>query len=231
MLDSIFGKKDLWPSWVADMDFKSSRHMQDALARRVEHGIYGYESSSEALPRAVSAWYANRHGWQLDPGLILFTPRTLASIAALVRLFSKEGDGVIVQPPVFYDCKMIINANGRRLVKNPLRLKGGKYRMDFDHLESVAADPENRLLILCNPHNPIGRVWSKQDLARLSEICAARKSVLRTMCISLLTRYTVISPINAITRRWSVFQTKPRRIALPVSPRLSRLTLPGSPIP
>ncbi len=173
MLDSIFGKKDLWPSWVADMDFKSSRHIQDALARQVEHGIYGYESSSEALPRAVSAWYANRHGWQLDPGLILFTPRALASIAALVRLFSKEGDGVIVQPPVFYDFKMIINANGRRLVKNPLRLKGGKYRMDFDRLESVAADPENRLLILCNPHNPIGRVWSKQDLARLSEICAA----------------------------------------------------------
>ncbi len=86
---------------------------------------------------------------------------------------SKEGDGVIVQPPVFYDFKMIINANGRRLVKNPLRLKGGKYRMDFDHLESVAADPESRLLILCNLHNPIGRVWSKQDLARLSEICAA----------------------------------------------------------
>ncbi len=173
LLESIFGKKDLWPSWVADMDFKSSRHIQDALTRRVEHGIYGYESSSEALPRAVSTWYEKRHGWRLNPDHILFSPRTLASIAALIRLFSEEGEGVIVQPPVFYDFKMVIGANGRRLVKNPLRLEDAIYQMDFDHLDSVAADPKNRLLILCNPHNPIGRVWPKQDLSKLSEICAA----------------------------------------------------------
>lgn len=173
MLESIFGGKDLWPSWVADMDFKSSRYIQDALMRRVEHGIYGYQSSSEALPRVVSAWYGKRHGWPLNPNHIIFSPRTLASIAALITLFSEDGDGVIVQPPVFYDFKMIISANGRQLVKNPLRLEDGIYQMDFDHLESVAADPQNGLLILCNPHNPIGRVWSKQDLSKLSEICAA----------------------------------------------------------
>lgn len=100
LLESIFGEKDLWPSWVADMDFKSSRHIQDALTRRVEHGIYSYESNSEALPKAVSNWYEKRHGWRLNPDHILFSPRTLASIAALIRLFSEEGKGVIVQPPV-----------------------------------------------------------------------------------------------------------------------------------
>jgi len=173
MLESIFGKKNLWPSWVADMDFKSSRYIQDALTRRVEHGIYGYESSSEELPKAVSAWYGKRHGWPFNPAHMIFTPRTLASIAALITLFSEKGKGVIVQPPVFYDFKMIINANGRQLVKNPLRIENGRYQIDFDHLESVTADSENSLLILCNPHNPIGRVWSKQDLAKLSEICAA----------------------------------------------------------
>ena len=173
MLESVFGEKNLWPCWVADMDFKSSRHIQDALTRRVEHGIYGYESSSETLPRAVSDWYEKRHAWRPDPDHIIFTPRTLASIAALITLFSEEGEGVIVQPPVFYDFKMIIGANARQLVKNPLTLEDGIYRMDLDHLESVAADPKNSLLILCNPHNPIGRVWPQQDLSKLSEICAA----------------------------------------------------------
>lgn len=173
MMESIFGEKDLWPSWVADMDFKSSRHIQDALARRVEHGIYGYENSSKALPEAVSAWYKKRHGWPLNPDHIIFSPRTLTSIAVLITLFSEKGDGVIVQSPVFYDFKMIIGANGRRLEKNPLRIEHEIYQMDFDHLETVAANPKNSLLIVCNPHNPIGRVWSSQDLSKLSEICAA----------------------------------------------------------
>ena len=171
-MESIFGATDLWPSWVADMDFRSSRHIQESLARRVEHGVYGYESSGDALPRAVSAWYRKKHGWRFEPDRILFSPRTLASITALIELFSEQGQGVIVQPPVFYDFKMIISANGRRLVKNPLKTINGTYRMDFDHLESVAADRNNSLLILCNPHNPIGRVWAKQELSKLAEICA-----------------------------------------------------------
>ena len=173
MMESIFGERDLWPSWVADMDFKSSPEIQKALERRIKHGIYGYESSSSALPEAVSTWYGNRHGWPLNPDHVIFSPRTLTSIAVLIRLFSESGDGVIVQTPVFYDFKMIISANGRRLVKNPLKLKHGAYEMDFDQLEVVTADPQNTLLILCNPHNPIGRVWSRHDLSILSEICAA----------------------------------------------------------
>ncbi len=173
MMESIFGDRDLWPSWVADMDFAASEKIQDALARRVRHGVYGYESSGEALPAAVAAWYRDRHGWQFDPQQLLFTPRTLTSIAALIRLFSEPGDGVITQPPVFYDFKMIINANGRRLIKNPLRFDNGRYRMDFENLEAVTADPRNSLLILCNPHNPIGRVWSRADLTRLADICRA----------------------------------------------------------
>ncbi len=171
VLESIFGEKDLWPSWVADMDFQTSQKIQHALCQRVGHGIYGYEGSSNALSVAVSAWYGKRHKWQLNPDHILFSPRTLSSISALITLFSEEGEGVIIQPPVFYDFKMIINANKRRLVKNPLNLESEVYQMDFDHLETVAADPNNNLLILCNPHNPIGRVWPKEDLSKLSEIC------------------------------------------------------------
>ena len=173
MMASIFGRSDLWPSWVADMDFRAAPEVQTALARRVEHSVYGYESSGDALPNAVSTWYENRHGWRFDPAHILFTPRTLTSISLLVELFSERGDGVIVQSPVFYDFKMIVSAQRRRLVKNPLKLESAAYRMDFEQLEALAAEPKNRLLILCNPHNPIGRVWPRSDLERLAEICAA----------------------------------------------------------
>ena len=201
MMASIFGEKDLWPSWVADMDFRVSRHIQNALIRRVEHGIYGYESSVRELPTAIAAWYENRHRWSFDPGLILFTPRTLSSIASLVSLFSREGDGVIVQPPVFYDFKLILNANGRRMVKNPLKFEDGGYRMDFEGLETVAADPNNRLLILCNPHNPVGRVWSTEDLIALSDICAANDVFVITDEIhgdvTYRHRYTPLASISA----------------------------------
>ena len=173
LMESIFGERNLWPSWVADMDFPASQYIRNSLARRVEHGIYGYESNSDALPKAVSAWYAKRHNWRFDPDEIVFSPRTLASMSALISLFSAEGDGVIIQPPVFYDFKLIISENKRRLIKNPLKLEHGIYQMDFDHLQTVAANPDNKLLILCNPHNPIGRVWSREDLYRLFEICNA----------------------------------------------------------
>lgn len=173
LLESIFGVRDLWPSWVADMDFLASEKIQDALNRRVEHGVYGYESSTKALPEAVSSWCKERHNWSFNPEHILFSPRTLASLSILINLFSGEGKGVIVQPPVFYDFKIIINSNEHQLVKNPLILGENGYQMDFEHLETVAADPDNSLLILCNPHNPVGRAWSKQDLLKLSDICIA----------------------------------------------------------
>jgi len=168
---SIFGATNLWPSWVADMDFKAAPEIIEALSRRLDHGILGYEASTDDLPNAVASWFQKRYDWCFKTKHIVFTPRTLNSLATLITLFSSEGDGVIIQPPVFYDFKLILRANKRVLVKNPLKLEQGKYQMDFDNLESVAAEPNNKLLILCNPHNPIARVWSREDLSRLSEIC------------------------------------------------------------
>lgn len=167
----IFGTAELWPSWVADMDFQAAPEIQEALSRRLAHGVFGYEASSDDLPNAVASWFQRRYGWRFKTDHLIFTPRTLNSLATLISLFSSEGSGVIVQPPVFYDFKLILRANKRRLVKNPLKLEKGQYQMDFADLERVAAEENNTLLILCNPHNPIGRVWSKQDLTRLSEIC------------------------------------------------------------
>ncbi|MCP4008485.1 MAG: putative C-S lyase [Proteobacteria bacterium] len=170
-MQGIFGTSELWPSWVADMDFRAAPEIIEALSLRVDHGVFGYEVSRGDLRGAVASWYQNRYAWSFNPEHIISTPRTLNSLAVLINLFSSKGDGVIVQPPVFYDFKLILRAGKRRLVKNPLKLEQGKYQMDFDHLESVTADPDNKLLILCNPHNPLGRVWPNKDLARLSEIC------------------------------------------------------------
>jgi cystathionine beta-lyase len=170
-MQGIFGSAELWPSWVADMDFKAAPEIIDALSKRVDHGVFGYEASRGDIRTAVVRWYQKRHGWSFSAEHIITTPRTLNSLATLVNLFSAEGDGVIVQPPVFYDFKLILRANQRRLVKNPLKLEQGTYQMDFENLETVAAEPDNKLLILCNPHNPLGRVWSKKDLTRLTEIC------------------------------------------------------------
>jgi len=170
-MQSIFGAKDLWPSWVADMDFKAAPEIIKALSQRLDHGVFGYEVSTNELREAVANWYQKRYHWAFDTEHIISTPRTLNSLATLVTLFSSEGDGVIIQPPVFYDFKLILRANKRRLVKNPLKFEQGRYQIDFDNLESVAAEAGNKLLILCNPHNPIGRVWSKKDLVKLTEIC------------------------------------------------------------
>jgi cystathionine beta-lyase len=168
----IFGTSDLWPSWVADMDFRAAPKINEALNRRLQHGVFGYESGTAELSDAVVNWYQRKHGWAFESSQIIFSPRTLNSLAVMITHFSEPGDGVIVQSPVFYDFKLIISTHKRKLVKNPLTLQDNRYSMDFEDLEAKAADPRNKLLILCNPHNPIGRVWSHEELSTLADICA-----------------------------------------------------------
>ena len=171
-LRDVFGSDQLWPAWVADMDFRAAPVIIDALRQRLEHGVFGYENSQPELPTAISHWYQSRYGWTFSPQHIQFTPRTLNSITVLIELFSDKGDGVIVQPPVFYDFKLIIRSTGRKLIKNSLQLEQQRYQIDFDDLEIKAQQPANKILILCNPHNPIGRAWTHEELSRIADICA-----------------------------------------------------------
>jgi len=166
------GGMGLFAAGVADMDFPAPRPVLDAMAKRLAHGIFGYETVPDGLLPALTAWLKTRHGWSVDPTHILRAPNVLNSLSMAANLFSDAGDGVIVQPPVFFDFADIITENDRRLVENPLRLVAGRYEMDFDGLEESAADPRTKLLFLCNPHNPVGRVWTHAELSRLSEICA-----------------------------------------------------------
>lgn len=172
MMQRIFGRSDLFPSWVADMEFKSPPPVIEALVKRAQHGNFGYQYRTESLIESIVGWNQKRHNWSFKGDELVFCPSVLSAIASIVTLFTEPGDGIIIQPPVFFDFKLIIGNHQRRLIKNPLILADGLYQMDFEDLEAKAADPANRLLILCNPHNPVGRVWTKAELQRLGEICA-----------------------------------------------------------
>jgi len=162
---------DLFPAGVADMDFRAPKPILDAMAQRLAHGVFGYETVPDGLMPALIAWMKQRHAWDIHPDHILRAPNVLNSLSMAANLFTRPGDGIIVQPPVFFDFSDIITENGRRMVENPLVRSSDRYEMDFDGLETCAADPRTKMLFLCNPHNPVGRVWSKTELAQLGSIC------------------------------------------------------------
>ncbi len=166
------GGEDLFAAGVADMDFKAPPPVLDALKRRLDHGVFGYEAVPDGLTPALIRWLEVRHGWQVDESHILRAPNILNALAIAASLFTEEEDGVIVQPPVFFDFFDILRENNRSLVANPLILEDGRYRMDFDDLEQKASDRRTKMIYLCNPHNPVGRVWSEDELRSLGGICA-----------------------------------------------------------
>ena len=166
-----FGNEEAIPMSVADMDLQAPPSVIEHLQKRAAHGIYGYEYKPESYFTALESWYQSRHGWKLDRQHIESCPSILNGIAILINQHSSAGDGVILQSPVFFEFRMVIRSNGRKIVKNPLKLVTGQYQMDFDDLEAKAADPNNKILILCNPHNPVGRVWTEAELEQVAAIC------------------------------------------------------------
>jgi len=169
--DRFFGEGRTLPMWVADMDFPCPQPVIEALTERAAHGIYGYTSPSEAYQQAVVGWMSRRQGWEVDPESICISPGVVPALCMLVRTFTQPGDAVLIQPPVYYPFAAAIELNGARVVRNPLLLEDGRYRMDYADLERKAADPQVKLAILCSPHNPVGRVWTAQELRRFAEIC------------------------------------------------------------
>lgn len=162
----------LFAAGVADMDFQVAPAVIAAIQDRAAHGVFGYEAVPSGLVPALTGWLRQRHGWTVDPDHVLRAPNALNSLAIAASLFSDEGDGIIVQPPVFFDFFDIIRENKRSLVINPLLFDGERYTMDFDGLARLVADPKNKILYLCNPHNPVGRVWTASELTELGRLCA-----------------------------------------------------------
>ena len=159
------------PMWVADMDFRTAPAITDALHRRVDNGIFGYTLVPDEYYDAVTSWFARRHGWQIDRDMMIYTSGVVPAISAIIKALAAPGDKVIVQTPVYNCFFSSIRNNGCEILPNPLLRDGDTFSMDFDDLERKAADPKATLMILCNPHNPAGRVWSRDELLRLGEIC------------------------------------------------------------
>ncbi len=162
---------DLFAAGVADMDFRAPPVVLEAMSTRAAHGVFGYETVPDGLMPALMDWLQTRHGWSVDPGHILRAPNVLNALSMAANLFTDAGDGIIIQPPVFFDFADIIAENGRCMVSNPLVLQDGRYEMDFVGLEQLASGPKTKMLFLCNPHNPVGRVWTREELQRVGEIC------------------------------------------------------------
>lgn len=159
------------PMWVADMDFRTAPVVVEALRRRVEHGIFGYTKVPAAYYEAVTDWFARRHGWQIEKDWIIYTSGVVPALSAVIKALTVPGDCVLVQTPVYNCFFSSIRNNGCEVVDNPLIYANETYRIDFVNLERLAANPKVKLLLLCNPHNPAGRVWTREELTRLGEIC------------------------------------------------------------
>lgn len=162
---------DILPMWVADMDFRTAPCVVEALRKRVEHGIFGYTKVPPAYYEATVNWFARRHNWTIDPDSIIYTSGVVPALSAVIKALTVPGDRVLVQTPVYNCFFSSICNNGCEVVECPLVYRNETYRIDFEELERQAADPKVKLLLLCNPHNPAGRVWTPQELTRLGEIC------------------------------------------------------------
>ncbi|MDP1558903.1 MAG: pyridoxal phosphate-dependent aminotransferase [Nitrosomonas sp.] len=167
---AMFGKADVIPLWVADMDFATPPAVTQALIERARHPIYGYTLYPDSLYESVINWLQLRHDWTVAREWIVMCPGVVPSLNAAVMAFTQPSDAVIIQPPVYFPFFSVATQTGRKLVQNPLRLENGNYTIDFDHLEQCAK--EAHLLLLCSPHNPVGRVWRQHELERLLKIAA-----------------------------------------------------------
>ncbi len=163
--------KDLLPLWVADMDFKVPEPIIDAILDRAKHGVFGYSYFHSTYFDAVLDWFKRRYDWEIRKNWLAFTPGVIPAINIAIQSFSNPGDKIIVQNPVYYPFFGVIKNNGRQILYNPLKRIGGRYQMDLDDLKRKIIDERVKILILCSPHNPVGRVWTREELIDVGEIC------------------------------------------------------------
>lgn len=177
VLKERYGRDDLLPLWVADLDFETPDFITDALRKRLEHSLFGYTVTPKELWTTIANWVYEHHGWKVREDWITFIPGVMKGVGSVVNVFVKPDEKVIIQPPVYYPFRLTPQGNEREVVFNPLkRVEGGSYEIDFENLAAVA-DDKCRLLILSNPHNPAGICWSRETLIRLADFCYERNII------------------------------------------------------
>lgn len=167
----IDGINDLIPMWVADMDFKSPVEVIEALTEQAKRGVYGYPEADESYDKAVAGWFKRRYGWDVDPKIVLKMPGVVLGISDSIMALTKEGDSILIFEPLYGPIGRAVKGHGRNLVVSDLVRKGSRFEIDFDDFENKARENNVKMLIFCNPHNPVGRVWTKEELTKVGEIC------------------------------------------------------------
>ncbi|MBO4680051.1 MAG: pyridoxal phosphate-dependent aminotransferase [Lachnospiraceae bacterium] len=165
------GRSDLMPMWVADMDFSLPSEILERIKARTDHGIFGYTEPSDSYYAVLKRWHKKHYGTDFEESYNTITPGVVFAIAAAIRAFTDKGDKVLINEPVYYPFRETIEDNGRTVVSSNLYEKSGHYEIDFDDFEKKAADPSVKLFVLCNPHNPVGRVYTKEELTKIADIC------------------------------------------------------------
>ena len=175
--DPLLGAEQILPMWVADMDFQASEPIRRVLGQRLNQGVFGYATKSDSYLAAITSWFARRNNWTIHPDCIVPTPGVVPGMHVALRQFTVPGDKVLIQRPVYHPFSSAVENNNRILVNNGLVLKDGRYYMDLEDLESKASDSAAKLAILCSPHNPVSRVWSREELTGFAEICERHKLI------------------------------------------------------
>lgn len=173
-----FGKEDVIPLWVADMDFETPDFIREAIIQRTEHPIYGYSIKSAGYFKSIINWLKDRHSWQVKKEEISFSPGVVPGFTLAILAYSKPGDQVVVQPPVYFPFFQSVEDNGRKLIHNQLIEKDNYYTIDFEDLEKKLSHPKTTLLLISSPHNPVGRVWSKEELTKMVDLCKKHQVLL-----------------------------------------------------
>lgn len=224
--------EDIYPFTVADMDLKMAPELVEGLKCAVENLVMGYSCARPSYLNAVCGWMKRRHGWETKPEWICSTQGVIDGILMAVEAFSKPGDGIIIMTPVYPPFYMAAGEKGRHVVENPLIPEGDSYKIDFDGLERLAQNPENTLLILCSPHNPVGRVWTRQELSRIADICLENqvKVVSDEIHSDLIlpgNTHTVFAQISKEAAENCVVCTAPSKTFNLAGMRASNLFIPG----
>ncbi|WP_186576424.1 MalY/PatB family protein [Aquibacillus kalidii] len=170
LVHSLYGSEDVLPMWVADMDFPTPNAVTEALVSRAEHGVFGYTYTDTALHKTISNWVQDRHNWQIKPSWLIYSPGVVTTLHIAVQALTNVDDGILIQTPVYPPFYDLVSSHDRKLVTNPLKLVNNRYEIDFEDFEAKLKQGV-KVFILCNPHNPVGRVWSKPELAKMAALC------------------------------------------------------------
>lgn len=229
-MTASFGTNDLLPLWIADMDFPVPEEVTQAVKKRAEHPVYGYNIFPDGYYEAFLAWVEKHHGWTVEKDWVCHTPGVLTALSTAILTFTEKGDNVLIQPPVYFPFSSTIEALGRTVLNNQLLYENGRFSMDFADLEEKAK--KARLFVFCSPHNPSGRVWTREELARVEEIC--RKNDLLVFSDEIHSdivyaphKHTVFAQLSPWSEQHSIIAMAPSKTFNIAGLQMSHITIPN----